>query len=212
MASLRISTTRSESRIRSTLRLAIRCIDQVRRRFQNETLGDPGRKHDPLYRIRKLLLTGDERLDERDRDRMLLGLRAGDPNDEVVGTWLAKESVRDVYLAERWHDAHMLLTKTIRRCLADHVPEVHSLGTTFKRARLRRYAEKHPRWVDRRAYAVLRREGQVENRKKHRASVARENLRVLPKCRKRQRLGTTRTPYEPLRAERPDHVWTPLRA
>jgi transposase len=115
------------------VRLANRCVDQVRRRVQNETLGHRGRKHDPLYRIRKLLLSGDERLDERGRDRMLLGLRVGDPNDEVAGAWLAKESVRDVYLAERWRDARVLLTKTIRGCLADDVPEIQSLGTTLKR-------------------------------------------------------------------------------
>ena len=47
------------------VRVANRCVDQVRRRVQNETLGHRGRKHDPLYRIRKLLLTGSERLDER---------------------------------------------------------------------------------------------------------------------------------------------------
>ena len=78
------------------VRVANRCVDQVRRRVQNETLGHRGRKHDPLYRIRKLLLTGSERLDERGSDRMLLGLRVGDPHDELLGAWLAKESVRDV--------------------------------------------------------------------------------------------------------------------
>jgi transposase len=71
------------------VRVANRCLDQVRRRVQNETLGHRGRKRDPLYRIRKLLLTGNERLDDRGRDRMLLGLRVGDPHDEVLGAWLA---------------------------------------------------------------------------------------------------------------------------
>ena len=31
---------------------------------------------------------------------MALGLRLGDPNDEVLGAWLAKEYLRDVYLTE----------------------------------------------------------------------------------------------------------------
>jgi hypothetical protein len=74
-------------------RLANRCLDQVRRRVQNQTLGHRGRKADPLYRIRKLMVTGAERLDERGLDRMLLGIRLGDPEDEVFGAWLAKESV-----------------------------------------------------------------------------------------------------------------------
>ena len=71
------------------VRVANRCLDKVRRRVQQETLGHRGRKDDPLYRIRKLLLTGDERLDDRGQKRMLLGLRAGDPYDEVAGAWLA---------------------------------------------------------------------------------------------------------------------------
>lgn len=111
--------------------VANRCLDQVRRRVQNETLAHRGRKHDPLYRIRKLLLAGTERLDQRGRERMLLGLRAGDPHDEVLGAWLAKESVRDVYLAQTWAQARTLLDKTIAGCLGDDVAEIVSLGKTL---------------------------------------------------------------------------------
>lgn len=71
------------------VRIANRCVDRVRRRVQQETLEHRGRKHDPLYRIRKLLLSGSERLDARGVDRLLLGLRVGDPDDEVLGAWLA---------------------------------------------------------------------------------------------------------------------------
>jgi transposase len=113
------------------VRVGNRCVDQVRRRVQNETLGHRGRKHDPLYRIRKLLLTGSERLDERGSDRMLLGLRVGDPNDELLGAWLAKESVRDVYLADTPADAATLLDKAIIACSTDDVAEVRSLGHTL---------------------------------------------------------------------------------
>lgn len=95
------------------VRVANRCLDQVRRRVQNETLGHRGRKPDPLYRIRKLLLKGSERLDERGTDRMLLELRAGDPSDEVLGAWLAKESVRDIYLTDRPDDAATSSTKPL---------------------------------------------------------------------------------------------------
>jgi transposase len=114
------------------VRVANRCLDQVRRRVQNETLGHRGRKRDPLYRIRKILLTGNERLDDRGRDRMLLSLRVGDPNDEVAGAWLAKESVRDIYLAHTWADARTLLDKTITGCVTDDVPEIVALGNTLK--------------------------------------------------------------------------------
>lgn len=113
------------------VRIGNRCVDQVRRRVQNETLGHRGRKADPLYRIRKLLLAGHERLDERGRDRVLLGLRIGDPHDELLGAWLAKESVRDIYLTDHRPDAELLIDKAIAGCADDEVPEIRSLGKTL---------------------------------------------------------------------------------
>ena len=62
---------------------------------------------------------------------MLLSLRTGDPNHEVVGAWLAKESVRDVYLAANYDDAAVLLDKVIAGCQADDVAEIQSLGNTL---------------------------------------------------------------------------------
>ena len=113
------------------VRVANHCLDAVRRRVQNETLGHRGRKDDPLYKIRILLLTGFERLNERGRDRILLSLRTSDPNDEVVGAWLAKESVRDVYLANNYDDAAIVLDKAIAGCRDDEVAEIRSLGNTL---------------------------------------------------------------------------------
>lgn len=113
------------------VRVGNRCVDKVRRRVQNETLHHRGRKHDPLYRIRKLLLTGSERLDQRGSDRMLLGLRVGDPDDEVLGAWLAKESVRDIYLTDDPADAALLVDKAIAGCAQDDVEEIRSLGRTL---------------------------------------------------------------------------------
>ncbi|MPZ15990.1 MAG: ISL3 family transposase [Chloroflexi bacterium] len=117
------------------VRLGNRCLDQVRRRVQNQTLGHRGRKRDPLYRIRKLMLTGTERLEGPGLERMLLGLRLGDPDNEVLGAWLAKESVRDVYLADDPADAALLIDKAIEGCALDPVPEVGSLGRTLSRWR-----------------------------------------------------------------------------
>jgi transposase len=117
------------------VRAANRCVDQVRRRVQNDTLGHRGRKDDPLFRIRKLLLAGAERVDERGHDRVLLGLRRGDPNDELLGAWLAKESVRDVYLTDDRKEAAVLLGKAITGCRTDEVAEIRSLGNTLYRWR-----------------------------------------------------------------------------
>ncbi len=113
------------------VRVGNRCLDRVRRRVQQDTLSHRGRKADPLYRIRKLLLAGSERLNESGSNRLLLGLRVGDPNDEVLGAWLAKESVRDVYLAETPAEAAVLVDKAIAGCAADDVEEIRSLGKTL---------------------------------------------------------------------------------
>ncbi len=94
------------------VRLANRCLDQVRRRVQNQTLGHRGRRRDPLYRIRKLMLTGAERLEGPGLDRMLLGIRAGDPEN-----------------------ATLLLDKAIEGCAMDSVDEIGSLGRTLARWR-----------------------------------------------------------------------------
>ena len=81
------------------------------------------------------MLTGTERLEGEGLERMLLGLRLGDPEDEVLGAWLAEESVRDVYLADDPADAQLLIDKAIEGCRADPVDEVRSLGGTLARWR-----------------------------------------------------------------------------
>ena len=116
-------------------RVANRMLDQVRRRVQNETLGHRGRKVDPLFRIRKLLLRADERLDERGRDKMLAGLRFGDPHDEVLGAWLAKEAVRSIYLSDDVEEATVLLDNAIEACANDEVPEIRTMAHTLSRWR-----------------------------------------------------------------------------
>jgi transposase len=79
------------------IRLANAVVDQVRRRVQQATLGHRGRKCDPLYRIRKLLLTAQEQLTQRGWVRLRAGLTAGDPTGEVTAAWQGKELLRAVY-------------------------------------------------------------------------------------------------------------------
>jgi transposase len=78
------------------IRLANVVVDQVRRRTQQATLGHRGRKRDPLYRIRKLLLTAAEQLTARGRARLRAGLSTGDPTGEVAAAWQGTELLRAV--------------------------------------------------------------------------------------------------------------------
>lgn len=50
--------------------LANKVVDEVRRRVQQDLLGHRGRSGDPLYGIRRLLLTGAERLSPKGRQRL----------------------------------------------------------------------------------------------------------------------------------------------
>jgi transposase len=77
--------------------LANRCLDAVRRRVQSEQTGHRGRKDDPLYRIRRVLLRGEERLDEAATERLWSLLELGDPGAEVAIAYRVKERVRDFH-------------------------------------------------------------------------------------------------------------------
>ena len=63
------------------------------------------------------------------------GFAHGDPHDELLGAWLAKEYVRDIYLTEDPKDARVLLDKAIVGCKNDEVEEIRSLGATLERWR-----------------------------------------------------------------------------
>jgi transposase len=69
------------------IRLANAVIDDVRRRVQQTVTGHRGRKADPLYQTRKLLLMACDDLDGRGWSRLAEGLRTGDPDGEVTAAW-----------------------------------------------------------------------------------------------------------------------------
>lgn len=113
------------------VQLANAAIDDVRRRVQHETLGHRGRKSDPLYRIRRVLLRGADTLTERGAARLAIGLDAGDRYDEVGAAWVAKELLRDVYAAGDPAHARRLLTVFYQWCADAEVAEVTRLAKTI---------------------------------------------------------------------------------
>ena len=118
------------------VRLANRAVDDCRRRTQNETTGHRGRRGDPLYGARKLLLKGSERLDARGWDRLHRALHDGDPYDEIADCWAAKEKIRAVFQADDPYQAADLLDEAIEYCRApEAAPELHKLARTLHRWR-----------------------------------------------------------------------------
>ena len=117
-------------------KLANTKLDECRRRVQNETMGHRGRKHDPLYRSRRLLTRADERLDDRGRSKLMGLLDAGDPNGDVRMTWHAKEVVRSLYEHTDAALALEFVTRLGHDLQDQSCPiEVRSLGRTLLRWR-----------------------------------------------------------------------------
>lgn len=111
-------------------------VDECRRRVQNETLGHRGRKDDPLYRSRRLLTKGHERLDETGEAKLLGLLEAGDPKGEVRMTWHAKETTRALYAIVDPDEAGAFIDELIDDMRDGEMPpEVRSLGRTLCRWR-----------------------------------------------------------------------------
>jgi len=117
------------------VKLAGNALDEVRRRVQQATLGRRGHKDDPLYRIRRTLLTGVEHLTDRQRQRLENYLPIGDPDGEVELAWQVYQRVRAIYHAAthtKGRDLAEKLLATLRTC---PIKEVARLGRTLRQWR-----------------------------------------------------------------------------
>jgi transposase len=113
--------------------LANRALDAIRRRVQTETLGHRGRRDDPLYRVRRILLMGEEKLDTDKAERLASLLELGDPNGEVAIAYRIKERVRDFYRTADPDAARQLLLDLQGHCLKRAMPpEIQKLGRTIR--------------------------------------------------------------------------------
>jgi len=111
-------------------------VTRCRTRVQQETLEHRGWKGDPLYDIRKLLLMGAERVDERGWERIHAALNAGDPDDQLAACWSAKELVRSIYMTDDIDEAAEHLDAAIVWCLdAVSGPELTTLSKSLRRWR-----------------------------------------------------------------------------
>lgn len=114
------------------IKLANFTLDQVRRRVQQQQLHHRGRKGDPLYRIRRTLLVGEERLSEETSERLTSLLALGDPEGEVAITYRIKERLREFYDQTNHDNAKTILEELINQCHKWAMPpEVRKLGRTL---------------------------------------------------------------------------------
>lgn len=113
------------------IKLANECVDDVRRRTQRERTGHHGVRDNPLYGIRKLLLSNYERLPDVSIERINTAFSAGDPYGEVACAWTAKNLLRDVYAAPDERTANKKLFEFYCWCADVDVPEIITLATTI---------------------------------------------------------------------------------
>ena len=112
--------------------LANRALDEVRRRVQNEQTGHRGRRDDPLYRARRLLQAGEERLSDKAAQRLASLLALGDPNAEVAIAYRVKERLREFYRTRELPKARAMLDELIGHCRRRAMPaELQKLGRTL---------------------------------------------------------------------------------
>ena len=117
------------------VKLASTALDEVRRRIQQHTLGRRGHAGDPLYRIRRTLMTGEEHLTDRQRARLARHLPAGDPTGAVELAWRIYQAVRSIYHAPRPAEGRRRAEKLLDSLHTCPIPELARLGRTLRRWR-----------------------------------------------------------------------------
>ena len=115
------------------IKLANAMVDDVRRRTQQSTLGRRGHKDDPLYRTRRLMTRGWERLSARQQEKLFAALAEGDPDGETAASILGKELLREVYAAANIQRARWKLVHFYEHVAWAEVPELTRLATTVSR-------------------------------------------------------------------------------
>lgn len=115
--------------------LGTKCVDEVRRRVQQESTGHRGRKGDPLYGIQTILRAGAENLSDRQIERIVTAIEADDRHEAVYWAWRCSQDLRAAYrdpdLTKGRQRAEALIS-TMASC---PIPEVARLGRTLRRWR-----------------------------------------------------------------------------
>jgi transposase len=115
------------------MRHANLAVDQVRRRVQQQRLGHRGRRDDPLYRARKLLVIRKTAADPELEARLRGLLALGDPDGEVAFAYSIKEAVARFYETEDPEEAKDLLRDIIDHASKRSSPfEVRRLARTLR--------------------------------------------------------------------------------
>jgi transposase len=117
------------------VKLGSTALDEVRRRVQQHTLHRRGHKDDPLYRVRRTLMTGADHLTDQQHKRLEKYLPVGDPNGEVDLAWQAYQRLRAIYHASSPQAGRRLAEQLIDVLHTCPIPEIARLGRTLRQWR-----------------------------------------------------------------------------
>jgi transposase len=106
------------------------CVDDSRRRVQQDQTGHRGRSGDPLYGIRRVLRRRRDRLSTNALARLRAGLVAGDPHGEITLCWSVAQDLMGIYQLTDPETARQRATTLIADLRTCPVPELARLGRT----------------------------------------------------------------------------------
>ncbi len=113
------------------VRLANSMVTEVRQRVAREQLGRRGRKVDPAWAHRRLLLRAGNQLSAAGRARLAGMLATDDPSNEIGAAWGCKELLRGLLAARTRHDAAERLYRFYDACLIAEMAETTRLAETI---------------------------------------------------------------------------------
>lgn len=116
--------------------LANRMVTAVRQRITQQQLGRRGRKTDPAWVNRQLLLKASERLSSKALARMWNGCLDTDPTNQLLAAWIAKEELRAVLATGSTGGHRVDISRALWRfytwCAEVDIPEVTALAETVE--------------------------------------------------------------------------------
>lgn len=113
------------------VKLGLSCVDEVRRRVQQDSTGHRGRAGDPLYGIRRLLRRRVDRLSTRARARLQAGLHTGDPAGEVTLAWTIAQDLMNLYRTDDPDKTRSTAAELITAARDCPTKEIARLGRTL---------------------------------------------------------------------------------
>ena len=116
--------------------LANKTVTAVRQRVTRDLLDRRGRKTDPTWANRRLLLRGREHLSQRALARMWNGCIDHDPTGQILSAWIAKEELRALCATAtrggHRHEIRDRLWAFYQWCADAQIPELTTLAETIE--------------------------------------------------------------------------------